>query len=97
MWLVNGWQVLAVYTPLTLVERLLRWRHELSTQSQVLVTERPEQVKQLNAAYLPDVAQVLAMKGQAGQKVTHILGGVHLLLVYLERLGLAEVVGRHCG
>jgi hypothetical protein len=96
LWQVGGWQWPVVYAPLALVERLLRWRHELSTQPRVLVAEQPEQVKRLSASYPPDVAQVLAVKEQGAQKVTYTLGGAHLLLVYLERLGLAEVVDRYC-
>ena len=97
LWQVSDWQSPVVYAPLALVERLLRWRHELSTQPRVLVAEQPEQVKQLSASYPPDVAQVLAVKEQGAQKVTYTLGGAHLLLVYLERLGLADVVDRYCG
>jgi len=94
LWQVSDWQSPVVYAPLGLVERLLRWRHELSTQPQALVAEQPEQVKRLSTVYPPEVTQVLAMKEQGTQKVTYTLGGVHLLLAYLERLGLAEVVDR---
>ena len=96
LWQVSGWQSPVVYAPLALVERLLGWRHELSTQPQVLVAEQPEQVKRLSTAHPPEVAQVLAMKEQGTQKVTYTLGGIHLLLAYLERLGLAEVVDGYC-
>jgi transposase len=97
LWQVSDWQSPMVYAPLALVERLLDWRHELSTQPQVLVAKQPEQVKRLNAVYPPDVAQVLAVKEQGAQKVTYTLGGIPLLLAYLERLGLAGVVDRYCG
>jgi ureidoglycolate hydrolase len=97
LWQVSDWQSPVVYAPLALVERLLDWRHELSTQPQVLAAKQPKRVKQLNAVYPPDVAHVLAMKGQGAQKVTYTLGGIHMLLAYLERLGLAEVVDRYCG
>jgi transposase len=97
LWQVSDWQSPVVYAPLALVERLLDWRHELSTQPQVLVAKQPEQVKQLNAVHPPDVAHVLAVKEGGAQKVTYTLGGIHLLLAYLERLGLAEVVDRYCG
>jgi hypothetical protein len=40
LWQVSDWQSPVVYAPLALVERLLRWRHELSTQPQVLVAEQ---------------------------------------------------------
>jgi hypothetical protein len=97
LWQVSDWQSPVVYAPLALVERLLRWRHDLSTQPRVLVAEQSEQVKRLSTAHPPEVTQVLAMKEQGTQKVTYTLGGVHLLLAYLERLGLAEVVNRYCG
>jgi transposase len=96
LWQVGDWQSPVVYAPLALVERLLRWRHELSTQPQVLVAEQPEQVKRISTAHPPEVTQVLAMKERGIQKVTYTLGGVHLLLAYLEQLGLAEVVDRYC-
>jgi hypothetical protein len=96
LWQVSDWQSPVVYAPLALVERLLRWRHELSTQPQVLVAEQPEQVKRISTAHPPEVTQVLAMKERGTQKVTYTLGGVHLLLAYLEQLGLAEVVDRYC-
>jgi transposase len=97
LWQVSDWQSPVVYAPLALVERLLRWRHELSTQPRVLVAEQPEQAKRFSTLHPPEVTQVLAMKEQGTQKVTYTLGGVHLLLAYLERLGLAEVVDRYCG
>jgi transposase len=97
LWQVSDWQSPVVYAPLALVERLLRWRHELSTQPRVLVVEQPEQAKRFSTLHPPEVTQVLAMKEQGTQKVTYTLGGVHLLLAYLERLGLAEVVDRYCG
>jgi transposase len=97
LWQVSDWQSPVVYAPLALVERLLDWRHQLSTQPQVLATEQPEQVKRLNMVHPPDVAHVLTVKEQGAQKVTYTLGGIHLLLAYLERLGLAEVVDRYCG
>ena len=62
LWQVSEWQSPVVYAPLALVERLLRWRHDPSTQPRVLVAEQFEQVKRLSTAHPPEVTQVLAMK-----------------------------------
>jgi transposase len=95
LWEMSGWRGPVVCAPLGLVERLLRWRHELSTEPEVAVPDG-EMVEVLTQPYPQDVAQVLVMKGQAAGKVTYTLGGVHLVLTYLERLGMAEVVNRYC-
>jgi transposase len=95
LWEVSGWRGPVVCAPLGLVERLLRWRHELSTPPEVAVPDA-EAVEVLTQPYPQDVAQVLVVKAQAERKVTYRLGGAHLVLSYLERLGLAEVVNRYC-
>lgn len=95
LWELSGWQAPVVCAPLGLVERLLRWRHDLPPSPEVAVPDE-EMVERFTQPYPQDVAQVLVVKEQAAGKVTYSLGGVHLVLSYLERLGLAEVVDRYC-
>ncbi|MFQ5859543.1 MAG: hypothetical protein ACE5LU_28425 [Anaerolineae bacterium] len=95
LWEMSGWRGPVVCAPLGVVERLLCWRHDLSSLPEVAVPDA-EMIESLTQPYPGDVARVLVVKEHAEGKVTYSLGGVHLVLSYLERLGLAEVVSRYC-
>ena len=55
-----------------------------------------EQVESLSTAYPADVQQILALQERGVKKTTYQVGGLNLVLSYLERIGLAEVVDRYC-
>jgi transposase len=50
----------------------------------------------LGQSYPDDVQQILARQGQGVEKVTYQVGGLNLVLSYVERIGLAESVNRYC-
>lgn len=95
LWQTAGWQGAVVYTRLALIWRLHMWQHSPLTQPQV-VTPTAEQVETLSVAYPADVQAILALQAQGVDKVTYQIGGLHLVLSYLERIGLAEAVNRVC-
>jgi len=83
-----------VYTTMSLVWRIKGWQHSpLPTQ---VNTPTDEQVETLSQAYPQDVQQILAMQESGVEKVTYQVGGIHLVLSYLERIGLAEAIDSRC-
>ena len=93
-WRTGGWQGAVVYTTVSLVWRVKSWQHSpLPTQ---VNTPTDEQVETLSQAYPEDVQQVLAIQESGVEKVTYQLGGIHLVLSYLERIGLAEAIDSRC-
>ena len=93
-WRTGGWQGAVVYTRRSLVWRVKSWQHSpLPTQ---VNTPTDEQVETLSQAYPEDVQQVLAMQESGVEKVTYQIGGIHLVLSYLERIGLAEAIDSRC-
>ena len=93
-WRTGGWQGAVVYTTVSLVWRITSWQH--SSLSSQVNTPTEEQVETLSQAYPEDVQQILAMQESGVEKVTYQVGGVHLVLSYLERIGLAEAVDSRC-
>jgi transposase len=94
-WTTGGWQTGVVTLPQALVERIREWQHSDLPQPRVALPNA-EQVEQFAPDYPPDVQQILAMQTQGVEKVTYQIGGLHLVLSYAERLGLAETINRYC-
>ena len=94
-WATIGWRDAVVYVPLGLVWRIQSWQHSSLSQPSV-VRPNEEQVEQLSRAYPSDVQQLLAMREQCEKKTTYQIGGLNLLLNYVERIGLVEIVNRYC-
>lgn len=95
LWRTGGWQGAVVYTLATLVWRVQEWQHSPLPRPQVA---RPtaEQVERLSAPHATHVQQILALQAQGVEKTTYQVGGLNLVLNYLERIGLAEAVDRYC-
>jgi transposase len=55
-----------------------------------------EQTERLNQARPADVQQLLVAREQCEKKDTYQIGGLNLLLSYVERIGLMEIVNRYC-
>jgi len=94
-WRTAGWQGAVVYTRLSLVWRMQAWQHSPLTQPRVVIPT-VEQGETLSAAYPTDVQRILTLQAQGVEKITYQIGGLHLVLSYLERIGLAEAVNRVC-
>ena len=94
-WATGGWQRGVVYVPLALVWRVRDWEHSPLPGLRI-VTPNDEQVERLEQAYPSDVQQILALGEQGVEKVTYQIGGLHLVLNYVERIGLVEAVNRYC-
>jgi transposase len=95
-WQTGGWQMAVVYTTIVIVDRVWEWQHtpELS-QPQVFLPS-PVQVTALQATYPAEVQELLALQEKDVTKVTYQVGGLNLVLTYVERIGLKEAVNRRC-
>ena len=94
-WATAGWQRAVVCVPLGLVWRIHDWQHSSLPEPQI-ITPGDEQVERLNQVQPADVQQLLAVREQCEEKVTYQIGGLTLLLTYVERIGLVEIVNRYC-
>jgi transposase len=94
-WVTGGWPGGVVYIPLALVWRVRDWEHSPLAEPQV-ATPNDEQVERWEQTYPVDVQQILALREQGVEKVTYQIGGLHLVLSYVERIGLVEAVNRYC-
>jgi len=103
-WRTGGWQGAVVYTAQGLIGRVWAWQHTPAlTQPQVAI---PSQV-QIEAFqdFPPTEVQVLrstaslavsALQERGVEKITYQVGGLHLVLTYVDRIGLAAAVDRRC-
>jgi len=94
-WATGGWQGGIVYIPLALVWRVRDWEHSPLPEPRIALPN-DEQVERLEQVYPADVQQILALREQGVEKVTYQIGGLHLVLNYIERIGLVEAVNRYC-
>jgi len=94
-WHTGGWQGAVVFTGVALVGRIRAWQFSPLPQPQVS-TATPAQVEVLSQASPADVQQLLALRASGVTKVTYQIGGLNLALSYLERIGWAAAVDRHC-
>jgi len=94
-WATGGWVGGVVYIPLALVQRVCAWEHSPLPEPQIALPT-DEQVHRLEQVYPHDVQQILALREQGLEKVTYQIGGLHLVLNYVERVGLVEAVNRYC-
>ena len=94
-WATAGWRGAVVYVPLGLVWRIHDWQHSSLTEPQIPIPGE-EQTERLSQARPADVQQLLAVREQCEKKGTYQIGGLNLLLSYVERIGLVEIVNRYC-
>ena len=94
-WATVGWQDAVVCVPLGLVWRIHQWQHSSLPKPQVAIPSA-ELTERLNEVHPADVQRLLAVREQCEKKTTYQIGGLNLLLSYLERTGLVESVNRYC-
>ena len=95
-WRTGGWQRAVVYTAQGVVERVWAWQHTPDLTQPHVVTPNPAQVEACQDAPPADVQILSALQERGVEKVTYQIGGLNLVLTYLERIGLAEAVDRRC-
>jgi len=93
-WATGGWSKAVVYTSTSLTWRIAEWQHSPLTTPQV-ATPDAGQVEALER-YPADVQMLLTLEAEGVEKVTYQFGGLALVLTYVERIGLAAAVDRHC-
>ncbi len=94
-WATADWQTAIVYVPMGLVRRIQGWQRSPLPDPQIAIPDE-EQATRLNQDIPDDVQQILAARAQCEKKVTYQVGGLALLLNYVERIGLVESVNRYC-
>lgn len=94
-WQTGGWSGAVVYTATGLVYRVKGWQHSELVETEVVRTTE-EQVENLKEAYPEEVQQIVALPAAGVEKETYQVGGLRLLLKYVERIGLVEAVNRYC-
>jgi hypothetical protein len=95
-WRTGGWQGAVVYTAQGLVGRVWAWQHTPDLTQPTVVTPSTAQVEVLPETPSPEVQALSALQERGVAKVTYQVGGLHLVLIYLERIGLAAAVDRRC-
>lgn len=94
-WTTGGWQEAVVHIPLALVRRVQEWEHSVLPKPRV-ATPNDEQVGRLSQVYPADAQRLLAVREESEKKVTYQIGGLSLVLSYVERIGLVEAVNEYC-
>jgi transposase len=94
LWATGGWTGGVVYTATPLVWRIEEWQHSPLSTPTIAVPDE-EQVQALEECP-SDVQMLLTLQEEGVQKTTCQLGGLTLVLTYVERIGLAAVVNRYC-
>ena len=94
-WATAGWQETVVYVPMGLTWRVDRWQHSPLSDPQIVISG-DEQTERWSQAHPADVQQLLAVREQCEEKVTYQIGGLNLLLNYVDRIGLVKAVNGYC-
>jgi len=95
-WRTGGWQGAVVCTVQGVVGRVWAWQHTPDLTQPGVVTSSTAQVEAFQEAPVADVQVLSALQEQGVEKVTYQVGGLHLVLTYVERIGLAAAVDRRC-
>jgi transposase len=95
-WQTGGWQGAVVYTAQGLVGRVWAWQHTPDLTQPTVVTPSVAQVEAFPETPSPEVQALSALQERGVAKVTYQVGGLHLVLTYLERIGLAAAVNQRC-
>ncbi len=94
-WQSGEWQGAIVYTATGLVYRLKSWQHsELPKPEVEMATAK--QVESFGDPRPADVQQLIALQGEGVEKQSYQIGGLRLILNYLEQIGLIEIISQYC-
>lgn len=94
-WQSGGWQGAMVYTATGLVYRLKNWQHSELPEPEVEIPT-VEQVETLGDTRPADVQQIIALQSEGVEKRSYQVGGLRLILKYLDQVGLVEIINQHC-
>jgi hypothetical protein len=95
-WRTGGWQGAVVYTAQGLVGRVWAWQHTPDLTQPGVVTPSTAQVEAFPEIPSPEVRALSTLQERGVEKITYQVGGLHLVLTYVERIGLAAAVDRRC-
>ena len=85
-----------MYTTQGVVARVWAWQHTPDLTQPRVMTPNTAQVEAFQDAPPAGVQTLTALQEQGVEKVTYQIGGLNLVLAYVERVGLAEAVDRRC-
>ncbi len=94
-WQTGGWQEAMVYTATGLVYRVKSWQYSELPEPEVELPTA-EQVETLGDVRPADVQQIIALRSGGVEKRTYQVGGLRLILKYLEQVGLSEIISQYC-
>ncbi len=94
-WQTGGWQEAIVYTATGLIYRMKNWQHSELPKAEIEIAS-PEQVEALNDPLEADVQQIIAFQSEGVEKRSYQVGGLRLILKYLDQVGLIEIVSQYC-
>ncbi len=96
LWQTGGWQTSVVHTAQGVVARVWEWQHTPELTQPQVVLPSPAQVKACQSPPPTEEQLLAALQARGVEKVTYQVGGLRLVLTYLERIGLAEAVNCRC-
>ncbi|MHC4335857.1 MAG: IS1634 family transposase [Planctomycetota bacterium] len=94
-WQSGEWPGAIVRTATGLVYRLKSWQHSELPEPEVEIATA-EQVETLGNTRPADVQQIIALQREGVEKQTYQVGGLRLILKYLDQVGLMEIVSQYC-
>jgi len=94
-WQTGDWQGALVCIGSGLVARLKSWQHSEVSEPEVDIATA-EQVETLSDTWPADVQQLIALRNEGVEKQTYQIGGLRLILKYLEQVGLVEIINQYC-
>jgi len=94
-WQTGDWQGAIVCTATGLVYRMKTWQH---SELPELAVEQPtaEQVETLSDTRSAEVQQIIALRTKGVEKQSYQVGGLRLMLKYLDQVGLIEIISQYC-
>jgi transposase len=96
LWQTGGWQTTVVCTVQGVVARVWEWQHTPELTHPQVVLPSPVQVEACQSPPPTEEQLLAALQARGVEKVTYQIGGLRLVLTYLEQIGLAEAVDRRC-
>ncbi len=94
-WQTGDWSEPIVYPATGLVYRLKSWQHSELPEPRVEIPTA-EQVETLSAPHPDDVQQLIALQNEGVEKQSYQIGGLRLILKYLDQVKLVEIISQYC-
>ncbi len=94
-WQTGEWPGTIVCTATGLVYRMKSWQHSELPEPEVEIPTA-EQVEKLGDTRPADVQQIIALRSEGVEKQTYQVGGLRLILKYLDQVEFFEIISQYC-